>query len=65
MNTISPRMNGQTFYTPQKHASASREEMLDDLLSMMRERQLPDMPGGQAASAAAIPGKGTYIDLYV
>ena len=66
MNTVSTRVNGQSDYRPAAQArSAWREEMLDQLLSQMRERQLPgDLPL-TPVKEAAIPGKGSFIDVYV
>lgn len=67
MNAISSRsINGQPQYhtTPQSRV-AWREEMLDDLLNQMRDRQLPADAPVALLKEAAIPGKGTYVDLYV
>ncbi len=66
MNTLSTRINGQADYRPANAARAAwREEMLGDLLSQMRDRKLPDLPTAPPAKEAAIPGKGSYIDIYV
>ncbi|MDR1921287.1 MAG: hypothetical protein LBS31_06025 [Candidatus Adiutrix sp.] len=66
MNTLSARVNGQPDYRPANPARAAwREEMLDQLLSRMRDRQLPGAPPAASAKEAALPGKGAYIDLYV
>ena len=65
MNTLSTRVNGQPDYRPAGQARAAwREEMLDQLLNQMRDRQLPEPPLAQMKNGA-IPGKGAYIDLYV
>ncbi len=65
MNTLSARVNGQSDYRPVNQArSAWREEMLEQLLSQMRDRKLPEAPAAPAREAA-VPGKGSYIDLYV
>ncbi|MDR1044773.1 MAG: hypothetical protein LBP33_06600 [Candidatus Adiutrix sp.] len=65
MNTLSARVNGQSDYRPVNQARAAwREEMLDQLLNQMRDRQLPGAPG-PAASQAAVPGKGSYVNVYV
>lgn len=67
MDSISARVNGQSdYHRPLNETRAAwREEMLDQLLSQMRDRR----PEEQALSApikqAAIPGKGSYVDLYV
>ena len=66
MNAISARINGQPEYRPATESRAAwREEMLDDLLSQMREHRLPGDSPATPIQEAAIPGKGTYIDLYV
>ena len=65
MNTLSTRINGQPDYRPAQAHSAWREEMLDQLLSQMRERQLPGDAPLAPVKEAAIPGKGTYVDVYV
>jgi hypothetical protein len=65
MNTLSARVNGQSDYHPVNQARAAwREEMLDQLLNQMRGRQLP---GAQspAPAPAAVPGKGSYVNVYV
>ena len=66
MNTLSARVNGQAAYRPAARARAAwREEMLDQLLDQMRERRPPELAVPQAAKMAAVPGKGSYVDLYV
>ncbi|UQZ89692.1 hypothetical protein C4J81_10920 [Deltaproteobacteria bacterium Smac51] len=66
MNTLSTRINGQADYRPANVARAAwRDEMLDDLLSQMRDHKLPDLPATPPIKEAAIPGKGSYVDLYV
>ena len=67
MNAISTRINGQPDYRPAQQArSAWREEMLDQLLSQMRRRQVPaaELPAAPAREAGR-SGKGAYVDLYV
>lgn len=66
MNAISPRINGQPEYHPAPEARAAwREEMLDQLLSQMRDRRLPGDQITPPTKLAAIPGKGSYVDIYV
>ena len=66
MNTLSARVNGQSAYRPVDQTRAAwREEMLDQLLNQMRDRQLPEAPAAAQISQAAIPGKGAYINIYV
>jgi hypothetical protein len=66
MNALSARINGQSDYRPAGQArSAWREEMLDQLLTRMRDHKLPQAPALASAKPAAVPGKGTYVDLYV
>lgn len=65
MNALSTRINGQPDYRPAGQARSTwREEMLDELLSQMRDRKLPEGPANQLKQSG-IPGKGHYIDLYV
>ena len=66
MNAIGQRINGQSEYQPaNQNRAAWREEMLDDLLSQMRTRQLPSDTHDDTFQQKAIPGKGSYVDLYV
>jgi hypothetical protein len=66
MNTLSARVNGQPDYRPANQARAAwREEMLDNLLSQMRHRQLAEPAPAAPAKETAAPGKGAYVDLYV
>lgn len=67
MNTISTRANGQPQYQSiTQSRSAWREEMLDDLLNQMRDRQLPtDAPLAPSQDLTPLPRKGSYIDFYV
>jgi len=65
MNTLSARVNGQSDYRPVNQArSAWREEMLDQLLTQMRDRKLPENTAN-VVREAAVPSKGSYVDLYV
>jgi|GEM_PF-2367491 hypothetical protein len=67
MNGISARVNGQSdYHRPVNESRAAwREEMLDQLLGQMRDRQPADQALTAPIKEAAIPGKGTYVDLYV
>ena len=66
MNTLSTRINGQADYGQANQARAAwREEMLDQILNNMRDRKLPEPPKEALAKPMAIPGKGSYVDLYV
>lgn len=66
MNSISARVNGQSDYRPINESRAAwREEMLDQLLNQMRDRQPSDQALPAPIKEAAIPGKGSYVDLYV
>jgi hypothetical protein len=66
MNTLSTRVNGQSSYNPANAArDAWREEMLGDILNQMRDRKMPELPASPPIKEAAIPGKGSYIDIYV
>lgn len=66
MDSISTRVNGQSDYRPLNETRAAwREEMLDQLLSQMRDRQPADQALTAPIKPVAIPGKGSYVDLYV
>lgn len=66
MNAISSRINGQPEYHPAPETRAAwREEMLDQLLNQMRDRRLPSDQAATSTKMAAIPGKGSYVDVYV
>lgn len=66
MNALSARVNGQADYRPPatQARAAWREEMLDQLLGQMRNRRLPE-PAASAVKETAVPGKGTYVNIYV
>ncbi len=66
MNAISSRINGQPEYHPAPEARAAwREEMLDQLLTQMRDRQLPGDQITPSTKLVGTPGKGSYVDIYV
>jgi len=67
MDALTSRINGQPDYRPavQQNRSAWREEMLDQLLSQMRDRKLSQETLIPAGENAALPGKGSFIDIYV
>lgn len=66
MDSIAARINGQSDYRPLNETRAAwREEMLDQLLSQMRERRQADPALTAPIKPAAVPGKGSYVDLYV
>ena len=66
MDAVSSRINGQPEYRPAVQArSAWREEMLEQLLGQMRERELPQEVVSPALKAEKLPGKGSFVDIYV
>ncbi len=68
MNAINARVNGQASYQANTQVRAAwREEMLDELLNQMRERQpaQAELLSGQQNEGMAFTRKGHYIDLYV
>lgn len=67
MTSINARINGQAdYHRPAAQTQAAwREEMLDQLLGQMRDRRLPEAPPAAESLRAAVPGKGSYVDLYV
>lgn len=66
MDAVSTRVNGQPDYRPAVQSrTAWREEMLEQLLGQMRERKLPQESLTPPALESAVPGKGSFVDIYV